>query len=349
MRVALLFPQDPRGRPPGIDLVRLGALAGGLRSRGVAAEIVAPVARAGRFFGVPLRPLAALGAAPGYDLVKACYHQAVFLAGDYRGPLVARLVRVVDGRHPARDRGRRAELRAAQEAIRRRAQAVAFNNPENLDRWQRLYGSSPPGVLAPTGCPERLPPRGPDPFGGHPAVVYAGSLASPRQVDQLNRLAAALAGRARIHLVGRNKSGLYGRLRRLSPLVADHGEKPSRAVWDYLRWGRGRRPWRWVPSPRQRQLQSVALPPGRAAGGLRGAHPPGLPGGRPRLGRVAPYADPAGLGPALGELWPTRPPRPGAGGRGDHGPRPPLGPHGDGLPGALRPPDGQIGGRPPCA
>ncbi len=237
MRVGLLFPHDPGARPPGIDLARLAALARGLRALAVTAHILAPVGRAGRLEGLPVRPLAALREAGAYDLVKTCYHQAIFLAEGFEGPLVARLVRVVDQRHPARDQARRRELLSAQEAIARRAQALAFNNRENQERWHNLYGANLPSVLTPTGCPRRLPGPGDSPFGqGPPAVVYAGSLASSRQVEMLNRLARALEGRARIHLLGRNKSGLYGRALALSPLVADHGEKPPRQVWNYLAW-----------------------------------------------------------------------------------------------------------------
>lgn len=237
MRVALLFPHDPLTRPPGIDLARLLALAGGLRAQGVAADIVAPVARARRLNGLPVLPLAALRGSPAYDLVKTCYHQAIFLADGFQGPLVARLVRVVDQRRPARDRDQRERLLLAQRLISQRAQALAFNNRENQRRWHRLYGPRLPMVLTPTGCPRRLPALGPNPFDPDlPAVVYAGSLASSRQVVLLNRLAQDLRGQARVHLVGRNKSALYGGARRLSPLVRDHGEKPPGLVWDYLRW-----------------------------------------------------------------------------------------------------------------
>lgn len=237
MRVALLFPHDPLARPPGIDLARLLALTGGLRAQGVAADIVAPVSRAQHLQGLPVLPLAALRGSPSYDLIKTCYHQAIFLAGDFQGPLVARLVRVVDEHRPARDRLHRQSLLRAQQVISGRAQALAFNNPQNQQRWRRLYGPRLPSVLTPTGCPPRLPTLGHDPFDpGLPAVVYAGSLASPRQVGLLNRVARGLRGQAGVHLVGRNKSALYGSPRRLSPLVRDHGEKPPRAVWDYLRW-----------------------------------------------------------------------------------------------------------------
>jgi hypothetical protein len=158
------------------------------------------------------------------------------LVQDFEGPVVARLVRVVDERHPARDRRQRGHLLAAQDEVSRLAAAVAFNNPENQARWRRLFGSGLPSLLTPTGCPERLPPRRCRPFPLDRVVaIYLGSLASSRQVEMLNRCARALAGLAEVHLVGRNKSGLYGRTRRLDTLVRQHGEKDPREIWDFLR------------------------------------------------------------------------------------------------------------------
>jgi glycosyltransferase involved in cell wall biosynthesis len=315
MRVALLFPHDPRGRPPGIDLVRLTALAAGLRARRVEADILAPVPRETRLQGLPVLPLAALKDPRAYDLVKTCYHQAIFLAEGFKGPLVARLVRVVDERHPRRDQPRRAELLRAQRVISQRAQAVAFNNRENLERWQRLYGEHLPGVLTPTGCPARLPPLGPNPYApGRPAVVYAGSLASPRQVGMLNRVAQALGSlhsQAQVHLLGRNKSGLYGRRARLSPLVVDHGEKPPREVWNYLRWATAGLALAVGPEAFDND-SSKALHYLRAGLPLV-CEEPILQGPLAQdlgLGRVSPYGDEAGLAQALADLL-RDPPAPG--------------------------------------
>lgn len=312
MRVGLLFPHDPRARPPGIDLVRLLALGRGLRALGMQADVLAPVARAGRWRGLPLLPLAALREARAYDLVKTCYHQAVFLAEGYAGPLVARLVRVVDERHPARDARRRAELLRAQEIVAMRAQAVALNNPENLQRWRGLYGEGPPALLAPTGCPARLPALGPDPFGlARPAVVYAGSLASPRQAAMLGRVALALGGRARVHFAGRNKSGLYGHRVALPPLVIDHGEQPPRRMWDFLRWADAGLVLAVGPqafdndSSKALHYLRAGLPLVCEAPVLQGPLAEGL-----GLGRIRAHSDAAGLAEALAGLL-AAPPGPG--------------------------------------
>lgn len=312
MRVAILFPHDPLARPWGIDLARLLALTKGLRAQGIEAEIVAPVGRDARLCGYPVRPLAALRDAGAYDLVKTCYHQGVLLAGDFQGPLVARLVRVVDQRRPARDGRQRERLLLAQRIASQRAQALAFNNRENQQRWRRLHGARVPSLLTPTGCPERLPPLGPDPFEPDlPSVVYAGSLASPRQVDLLNRLAQGLRGQARVHLVGRNKSALYGRERRLSHLVREHGEKPPAQVWDYLRWAAAGLALAVGPEPFDNDSSKVThylragLPLACEAPILQGRLATDL-----GLGLVRPYRDAAGLAEALREIL-RRPPGPG--------------------------------------
>jgi glycosyltransferase involved in cell wall biosynthesis len=304
MKVGLLFPHDPRTRPPGIDTVRLLALAAGLHAAGVEADILAPVDRACRWQGQPLLPLAAMRGQRAYDLVKTCYHQAVSLADGFAGPLVARLVRVVDERHPSRDGARRESLLRAQDALSRRVQAVAFNNRENQERWQRFHGDRLPSVLTPTGCPGRLPALGPNPFNpGRPAVVYAGSLASPRQVEILARVASALEGKAQVHLVGRNKSGLYGRPVRLSPLVTDHGEKPPCEVWNYLRWATAGLALAVGPeafdndSSKALHYLRAGLPLVCEAPILQGPLAVQL-----GLGRVCAHGDAAGLAGALGEL-----------------------------------------------
>ncbi len=311
MKVALLFPHDPRVRSPGIDLVRLLALASGLRARGVEADIVAPVVRAGHLEGLPVLPLEALQGRRAYDLVKTCYHQSIFLAEGFEGPLVARLVRVVDERHPARDQGQRDNLLRAQLAISRRAQAVTFNNRENRERWSLLYGRGLPCAIAPTGCPARLPALGPNPFDRRrPAVIYAGSLASSRQVTMLNRVARALEGQAQVHLLGRNKSGLYGRRRRVSALVKDHGEKPPREVWTYLRWAAAGLALAAGPEPFDNDSSKVThylragLPVACEAPILQGPLTQRL-----GMGRITPYNDTAGLAEALGELL-VNPPGP---------------------------------------
>lgn len=240
MRVGLAFHHDPARRPPGIDLERLTSLAEGLGALGAEAEVVAPVRRAGWLRGpeggrIAVRPAGEAGGGR-YHILETCYHPGIDLVPpDFPGPVVCRLVRVVDASRPVRDAVRRDRLLAWQDAVRARATAVVFNNPQNLERWRRLYGWDGPTALTPTGCPERLPPPGPDPYRGEPPpVLFLGSLAAGRMVRLLNRLAEALSGQARVHLVGLNKSGLYGRATRLSDLVVDHGPHAAPRLWDYV-------------------------------------------------------------------------------------------------------------------
>ena len=241
MRVGLVFHHDPRQRPPGIDIQRLTALAAGFFSHGVEAEILAPVAgpgllKAGADRPIVIRPLG--DALDGrYQILKTCYHPGIDLVRGYRGPVVCRLVRVVDQTRPERDAARRERLLAWQQKIHQRAAAVAFNNPENLERWRRLYGWRKPAVFTPTGCPGTIPPRGPNPYGrGLPVALFLGSLASGRMARMLNQMAEALRGEAAVHLVGLNKTGLYGRPVALSGLISDHGPLSGARLWDFVAW-----------------------------------------------------------------------------------------------------------------
>ena len=188
MRVGILFHKNPFLPPTGIDLVRLRALASGLIRRGIQAEIVAPVDRSGLIDGIiPVKPLEVLNAPPAYAVLKTCYHASIELIGSYPGPVVSRIVRVVDDRLPERDGPARAHLLRCQERIRERAVVLVLNNRENMIRWRKLYGSEPRVVLVPTGCPREIPSPRRNPFpGDRPVVLFLGSLAAPRMVRMLN-------------------------------------------------------------------------------------------------------------------------------------------------------------------
>jgi glycosyltransferase involved in cell wall biosynthesis len=152
---------------------------------------------------------------------------------------VSRIVRVVDDKLPERDEPFRQRLLECQERIRARADALILNNRENEERWQRLYGEEPPVVLVPTGCPAAIPPARANPYPGNERVMlFLGSLAASRIVRMLNEASRALEGVCRVHLVGRNKSRLYGcdRECRLTDLIVDHGELAQDKVWDYIRY-----------------------------------------------------------------------------------------------------------------
>jgi hypothetical protein len=238
MRVGIVFHKNPFGPPTGIDLVRLRAVAGALSRKGIELEIVAPVEREGELEnGVPVRGLSVLRQSGRYDLVKTCYHQSIMLVEDYRGPVVSRIVRVVDERLPERDDDSRETLLACQERIKTRASALALNNIENAFRWSELYGDTFPIVLTPTGCPAEIPASTGNPFENKkPVALFLGSLAAVRMVQMLNSAAQRLQGLAEVHLVGLNKACMYGGDEEclLDPLIIDHGERMESEVWDYI-------------------------------------------------------------------------------------------------------------------
>jgi len=239
VRIGIVFHKNPFAPAAGIDVVRLRALAGGLIRRGINAEIVSPVEKEGLLDGIiPVRGLSVLDRPDCYDLVKTSYHYSIELLGRYRGPVVSRIVRVVDGKLPERDEPFREKLLRCQDLIRARASAVALNNAENQERWRRLYGDHPATVLVPTGCPAKIPPVRGNPYSPDERVIlFLGSLAAERMVRILNEAARRLADVARFHLVGLNKACMYGgdESCRLDPLIVDHGEIPEDRAWDYIR------------------------------------------------------------------------------------------------------------------
>lgn len=239
MRVGIVFHKNPFLEPTGIDLVRLRAIAGGLIKRGIQAEIISPVGEAGTIDGfIPVRGLSSLAESGRYQVIKTSYHYSIELIPDCAGPIVSRIVRVVDGELPERDAPFRERLLACQEAIRDRSSILVLNNAENKRRWQAQYGGKPRIELIPTGCPAEIPPPRRNPYlGKTPAMLFLGSVAAPRMVHMINEAASLLEGSCAIHLVGLNKACLYGGDDDcvLSPLVVDHGELPEPEVWDYIR------------------------------------------------------------------------------------------------------------------
>ncbi|MEW6352113.1 MAG: hypothetical protein AB1646_23930 [Thermodesulfobacteriota bacterium] len=238
MRIAVLFHKDPFAPPKGIDLVRLRAISAGLVRRGVVAEIVSPLPREGVIEGVvPVRSLGRLREPGRYDLVKTCYHDSIQLVDGYDGPVVSRIVRVVDEELPERDEPFRAKLLSCQDMISKRASVVVVNNAENAQRWRLRYGDAPRVVLVPTGCPSVIPGPRKNPYPeGEPVVLFLGSVAAARMREMLKMAAHRLRGLARIHLVGKNKVAMYSGAAEdaLDPLITDHGELPAGEVWDYV-------------------------------------------------------------------------------------------------------------------
>ncbi|MFH1115673.1 MAG: hypothetical protein V1792_17325, partial [Pseudomonadota bacterium] len=239
MRIGILFHKNPYVPATGIDLVRIRAIAGGLRRKGIEAHIISPGVIEGTLDdGIPVRDTSALEHPGYYDLVKTSYHDSILLLGSYDGPVVSRIVRVVDERLPQRDDASRKRLLECQELIQSRASALALNNEENRTRWQERYGNRLPIFLIPTGCPAVIPETPENPFEGElPAVLFLGSLAAPRMATMLNGVARRLEGTARVHFIGRNKTGLYGGAGecRLDPVIEAHGELAEEDVWAYIR------------------------------------------------------------------------------------------------------------------
>lgn len=239
MRIGIVFHKNPIVPTTGIDLVRLRAVSSGLLRYGLDVEILAPVREKSVKLGaVPVYPLSVLREAGRYDVVKTCYHFSIRLIGDYRGPVVSRIVRVVDERLPERDGRQRKELLECQELIFRRASRLVLNNRENEKRWHSFYGAYPPVTLLPTGCSREIPPVRSNPFGSAGNVMlFLGSIAAPRMVRLLNEAARRLRGRCKVHVVGANKTKLYGGGDQdlLSPEIVQHGEIPEGETWDFVR------------------------------------------------------------------------------------------------------------------
>lgn len=238
MRIAIVFHKSPYGPPTGIDLVRIRTIAGGLIQRGIETEILSPRVSEGSVDGmIPVRDVSVLDAPGRYDLVKTSYHDSILLAERYRGPIVSRIVRVVDERLPERDEPFRQKLLNSQELISHRATALVLNNEENRLRWRRMYGNRLPITLIPTGCPAVLPPITGNPFTpGLPVILFLGSLAAPRMVHMLNEAARRLGGAGQIHLVGLNKACMYGGGDdcEVDPSIVDHGELDEPHIWPYI-------------------------------------------------------------------------------------------------------------------
>jgi len=237
MKIAIVFHKNPFAQPASIDLIRLRAISSGLIGKDIEVEIIAPVEKEGLINGVvPVCNLSSMKSGR-YDLVKTCYHFSIDLIAGYEGPVVSRIVRVVDGLLPERDESMRGQLLRCQTLIRERASCVIVNNAENRERWHALYGPAPPVVCVPTGCPSMIPLPEKNPFCPHEKVIlFLGSLAAPRMIPVINEISRRFEGAARIHFIGSDKSYLYSRKEQhaLSPLVVQHGSLSEDEIWDYV-------------------------------------------------------------------------------------------------------------------
>ncbi len=239
MRIGIVFHKNPFAAPTGIDLVRLRSIASGLIQRGEQAEIVAPVQTEGTIERtIPVRKLEVLDESDRYDLIKTCYHDSIMLIRRFQGPVVSRIVRVVDEKLPERDEALREKLLLCQDTISKKATALVLNNKENFERWVNLYGNRVPVTFVPTGCPVKIPAACRNPYSpGERVILFLGSLASPRMISILNEAAHMLSDVANIHVVGLNKALMYGGDSDclLDPLIRNHGEMPEDAIWDHIR------------------------------------------------------------------------------------------------------------------
>ncbi len=237
MKVGMVFHKNPLAPPSSIDLIRLRAISGGLIRKGIETEVLAPVHHDGVMDGsIPVRPLDHIMKGH-YDIIKTSYHFSIELIRDYKGPIVSRIVRVVDSRLPERDEKCRERLIRCQQAISQRSSVLVLNNAENKNRWRFFHGRSLPIILVPTGCPLHLPQPRHNPFDKKKrAILFLGSLAAPRMISMLNALAARLENTAEIHLVGLNKAHWYGagEACAIHPSIVQHGEIPEVDIWDYI-------------------------------------------------------------------------------------------------------------------
>lgn len=242
VKIGFVFHKNPCQPLVGIDIIRLNALTEGLVKRGLHVEIVAPVKTVGlTSSGIPVHPIACLQDGGRYDVLKTCYHFSAELIAEFRGPVVSRLVRVVDEHLPDRDGVRRSRLLQCQEIIRQRSSVVVFNNRENAERWRRLYGKPDIIVQIPTGCPDVLPQEAVSPYDRNEQVIlFLGSIVSSRMATMISEIAEKLQGLARVHHIGQDKNRLYGNgcPWRISPLIIQHGEMNEDGIWNYIHHAR---------------------------------------------------------------------------------------------------------------
>ena len=238
MRIAFVFHKSPLQPPAGIDLIRLCSLVKGLRQRRIEAEIVAPVKRQAILAGnLPVLPLDALSESGRYAVAKTSYHSSIELINGYKGPVVSRIVRVVDQKRPRRDELQRRHLLDCQDRIQARTSFLVLNNHINARRWRRLYGCKIPIALIPNGCPAEIGPVRQNPYPpGRKILLFLGSLAAPRMKAILNETADKLAAVAEVHHVGADKTRLYGGSARtvFHPRIRVHGEIASGDIWPYV-------------------------------------------------------------------------------------------------------------------
>ncbi|MEQ8222059.1 MAG: hypothetical protein ABRQ37_07165 [Candidatus Eremiobacterota bacterium] len=237
MKTGILFHKNPFKPSAGIDIVRLKAISKGLIEEGIDTEIIAPVEKEGIIDDIiPVKPLSYLSK-NRYEAVKTCYHFSIELIEDYKGPVISRIVRVVDEIFPPRDEKIRDRLLKCQELINKRASLISLNNRENEERWRYFYGDKLPVILTPTGCHEIIPPPERNPYGSDRKILlFIGSICAGRMVKILNEMSERFFSVAEIHYIGRSKLNLYDGGEELSENIVCHGEMEEDKIWDYIRY-----------------------------------------------------------------------------------------------------------------
>lgn len=236
MKTGILFHKNPFKPSTGIDIVRLKAISTGLIEEGIDTEIIAPVEKEGIIDSIPVKPLLYLNK-NRYDLLKTCYHFSIELIGDYKGPVVSRIVRVVDEIFPLRDEKIRHRLLKCQELISKHASVISLNNRENEERWRYFYGEKLPVILTPTGCPEIIPPSQRNPYrSDRKILLFIGSICAGRMVKILNEISERFLYTAEIHYIGRSKLEFYDGGEKLSKNIVCHGELEEDKIWDYIKY-----------------------------------------------------------------------------------------------------------------
>lgn len=237
-KIGIVFHKNPFVSVTGIDQVRLRAMSSSFSKLGFDVEIIATIKNAGTLEnGLRVEPVEILEDRCRYDLIKTSYHWSVKYLKKFEGPVVSRIVRVIDYKLPERDEVNRRELLDLQDIIKQRASALIVNNEENRQRWINLYGNFPEVFVIPTGCPAVIPLPGKNPFQTITKnIIFLGSLAAPRMVQMLNLTAHHLQDVAKVHLIGLNKACMYGGDDScvLDPAIIDHGELPENEIWNYI-------------------------------------------------------------------------------------------------------------------
>ena len=238
MKIGIVFHKEPVNTLNSIDNIRLKEITQGLQLLGFDVEIVAGVkGRELIFNDIPVVPLDYLAEEGRYRVIKTCYHTSIDLISKYSGKVISRIVRVVDNKKPERDGANRKRLLYLQELISRRSCALVFNNKENIERWQALYGRHSRCYIVQNGCPRKIPLNLINPYCKNAKIVlFLGSICALRIGKILNQLAVTLPDDIEIHLIGKNKLNIYAPESgfTLSDKIVNHNQMNESDIWNYI-------------------------------------------------------------------------------------------------------------------